>query len=222
MEHITKIKSIEFITHDVLHFIVDKPNDLSFKPGQAAELSINKKGWEKEKRPFTFTSLPDEKNLEFIIKTYPSHNGVTNELLTLKPDDEFIFHDVFGAINYQDEGIFIAGGAGITPFISIFKELEKENKVGNNKLIFANKTKEDIILNDYFHMLLKNNFINILSDEEVDGYEKGRITKDLLKQHLNKNTKYFYVCGPVPMIKAVVEQLSLLGIDKQHIIKEDF
>ena len=222
MEQLIKIKAIEFVTHDTLHFIVEKPNGLNFQPGQAVELSINKEGWEKETRPFTFTSLPEDKNLEFVIKTYPSHNGVTNELLALQAGDEFIVHDVFGAISYQDEGIFIAGGAGVTPFISIFKNLEKENKIGNNKLIFANKTQKDIILKEYFDHLLGDNFINILSEESKEGYEKGMISAPIIKKYINNYTKYFYVCGPVPMIKAVVNQLSSLGIDKQHIIKEDF
>lgn len=222
MKQIVKIKSKEHITHDVLHFVMDKPEGLDFKPGQAVELSINKKGWEEEKRPFTFTSLPEDENLELTIKTYPSHDGVTKELLSLNPGDEFIFHDVFGAIIYQDEGIFIAGGAGVTPFISIFKELEKENKVANNKLIFANKTKDDIILKDYFSHLLGKNFINILSDEEAEGYQKGRISADLIKEHMDQNTNFYYVCGPVPMIDAVVNQLTSLGIEKEFIIKEDF
>ena len=99
-----------------------------------------------EKRPFTFTCLPDDDYLEFTIKTYPSHKGVTNELLQLKQNDELILHDVFGAIAYKGEGVFIAGGAGVTPFISIFRFLRSKNEVGGNKLIFANKAKADIIL----------------------------------------------------------------------------
>ena len=99
-----------------------------------------------EKRPFTFTCLPNDDYLEFTIKTYPSHKGVTNELLQLKQEDELILHDVFGAIAYKGEGVFIAGGAGVTPFISIFRFLRSKNEIGGNKLIFANKRKADIIL----------------------------------------------------------------------------
>ncbi|NTW09607.1 MAG: hypothetical protein HGA28_08585 [Anaerolineaceae bacterium] len=62
------------------------------------------RGWENEIRPFTFTNLPDDDYLQFTIKTYPSHKGVTNELLQLRKKDELILGEVFGAIEYAGEG----------------------------------------------------------------------------------------------------------------------
>jgi len=180
-QHLVKIKSIKHITHDVLQIVTEKPKQYNFTPGQATEVSINKPDWKEKKNPFTFTCLPEDDFLEFNIKTYPAHKGVTNKLLTLKKDDELILHDVFGAISYKGEGVFIAGGAGITPFISIFRYLHSKNEIGDNKLIFANKKKEDIILSAEFKGLLDKNFINILSDEKVEGYAHGQITEDFLK-----------------------------------------
>ncbi len=145
MSNKVKILSIEKITHDVLRIKADKPNDLTYKTGQAVDISLNIEGWQKEIRTFTFTSIPDDNFIEFTIKTYPSHNAVTNQMLSLKANDEIFLYDVYGDIQYKGEGIFIAGGAGITPFISIFKQLEKDNNISNNKLLFANKTKADII-----------------------------------------------------------------------------
>jgi len=219
---VVKIKSIKHVTHDVLQIVTEKPQDLDFTPGQAAEISINKEGWKNEKRPFTFTCLPDSNYLEFNIKTYPSHKGVTNELLSLKKNDEFILHDVFGAIAYRGEGVFIAGGAGVTPFISIFRYLRSKNNIGGNKLIFANKTKDDIILKDEFNLVLGENFINILSDEEEKGYAHGYITENFLKAHITDFNKNIYLCGPPPMMDAVEKILSNLHIDEKLIIKEAF
>ena len=155
MESVIKIKSIEHLTHDVLRIVTEKPQDITYLPGQAADISINKPGWEKELRAFTFTSLPSDDFFEFTIKTYPTHKGVTNELLSLKPNDSLLIHGVFGDIAYKGAGIFIAGGAGITPFIAILKQLEKENNVGNNKLLFANKKKEEIIKEEKLNTLGK-------------------------------------------------------------------
>ncbi|MEO5990965.1 MAG: FAD-binding oxidoreductase, partial [Ferruginibacter sp.] len=141
MAQLVKILSIEHLTHDVLKIMAEKPAQLNYHPGQAVDISINTQNWKEELRAFTFTSLPDDNHIEFIIKTYPSHNGVTNQLLSLRKEDSIIIQEPFGDIAYKGEGIFIAGGAGVTPFIAILKQLEKENKIGNNKLIFANKTK---------------------------------------------------------------------------------
>ena len=221
-QHIVKIKSVQHITHDVLQIVTEKPQQYKFTPGQATEVAINKKGWDNEKRPFTFTSLANNDYLQFTIKTYPSHEGVTNELLKLRKDEELILHEVFGTISYKGEGVFIAGGAGVTPFISIFRYLNSKKEIGDNKLIFANKTKEDIILAQEFENILGNNFINILSSEEVNGYAHGLITEEFLKPHIKSSIKYVYVCGPPPMMEAIEKQLENLNVDEKHIIKEEF
>ncbi|HSC52741.1 MAG TPA: hypothetical protein VLC98_03940 [Phnomibacter sp.] len=222
MAEAVKIFSVEPITHDVLHIVAQKPAGLVYHAGQAVDVSINKPGWEQELRPFTFTSLPTDEHIEFTIKTYPSHNGVTNQLLALTAGDELLIGEVFGDIGYKGEGIFIAGGAGITPFIAIFKQLAKEGKVGNNKLLFANKTRADIIHEKWFSTLLGSHFINILSDEQLESFEHGFITAELIQKHITHNSVYFYLCGPPPMMQALDKHLATLGIAEQYIVKEAF
>lgn len=222
MAQTVKILSIEKLTHDVLKIVAEKPKDLTYNPGQAVDISINKPGWEQELRSFTFTSLPEDKFIEFTIKTYPSHNGVTGQFLSMNQGDELIVQDVYGDISYKGEGVFIAGGAGVTPFIAILKQLEKQSQIGNNKLIFANKTKADIILEEKFSDLLGKNFINVLSGEEHPGYEHGFITPDLIKKHTDGQDQFFYLCGPGPMMEAVENHLSTLGVAKNSIVRESF
>ena len=221
-QHIVKVKTVEKITHDVLKIVTERPPQYIFIPGQATDISINKDGWKDEKRPFTFTCLPSSDYLEFTIKTYPSHKGVTSELLKLKRDDELILYNVFGALAYKGEGVFIAGGAGVTPFICIFRYLQSIHKIGNNKLIFANKTKADIILEQELKKMLGKNFVNILSDEIADGYAHGQITEGFLREQFNAPATYIYLCGPPPMMDAVEKQLANLQVVKNSIIKEDF
>ncbi|MDP3394993.1 flavodoxin reductase [Sediminibacterium sp.] len=220
--HLLKITSINNITYNVLRIVTNKPNGFNFKPGQAANIAINKSGWLKEVRPFTFTNLPANNSLEFTIKTYPEQESVTNELLKLKQDDELVLHDVFGAITYKGEGVFIAGGAGITPFISIFRNLKAKNELGNNMLLFANKTRADIILESELNDMLGEAFVNILSDEEVQNYHYGRVTEEFLKENVTDFNQQFYICGPPPMIKDVEMQLINLGVTQDHITKEIF
>ena len=221
-QHIIKIVSVDNVTHDVLRIKTEKPASYSFTPGQATRVAINKEGWEKKKRPFTFTNLPDEDYLEFTIKIYSSHKGVTNELLTLKVGDELIIGDAWGTINYKGEGVFIAGGAGVTPFISIFRELRSKNELGNSKLLFANKTAADIIHKDEFKAMLGQNFTNILSQEEVEGFDYGLINEEFLKKHRVNDHEYVYLCGPKPMMESIEEQLLKLNIKEEAIVKEEF
>ncbi len=222
MEQIIKIISIKHLTHDVLEIKAEKPKDLEYVSGQAADISINKPGLEKELRAFTFTSLPEDDYIEFVIKTYPNHNGVTNALLSLKTGDELIFHGIFGDIAYKGAGLFIAGGAGITPFLSIIRNLEKTKRTNEAKLLFANKSKGDIIHEEYFKNLLGSNFINVLSDEKIDGYEHGFVSQELIQKHNDGLSGYFYLCGPPPMMNAVEKHLASLGISEDKIVKEGF
>lgn len=221
-QQLVKIKFIDHITHDVLKIVTEKPAEYTFIPGQAVALSVNKSDWENEVRPFTFTSLPDNDFLEFIIKIYSSHEGVTNEFQSLKKDDELILHNIFGSISYKGEGVFIAGGSGITPFISIFRDLHSKNEIGNNKLIFANKTKGDIILEEELKEMLSYNFINIIADENIDGYAQGLISESFLKAHISRSCKNIYLCGPPPMMESVEKHLHYLNDNEKAIIKEEF
>ena len=219
--HPVKIKSIGFINHDVLHVVTEKPDNYDYTPGQATHVRIDRDGVRDEKGAFTFTNLPEEDHLEFTIKTYPSHDGVTDKFRTLKEGDTLLLEEVYGVIEYKGKGVFIAGGAGITPFLAIIKMLVKEKKIEGNTLIFANKKKEDIILKDTFEPVLGENFINILSDEKIDKYAHGEVDKEFLKEKINDFSQYFYVCGPPKMIDSVEKDLKALGVKQSQIVKED-
>lgn len=214
-----RVLEVEKITHDVLGIKTEKPAGYTFIPGQATEVAVNDKDWIKEKRPFTFTNLPGDDHLEFTIKTYPAHNGVTNRLLKLKRGDELIIHDVWGAIHYKGKGLFIAGGAGITPFISILRYLKSINDTENNRLLFANKTRKDIILETELNFLLRGNVINILSEEVINGYNHGFITEQILKELIHPDDT-LYLCGPPPMIDAVTKHLPNLGVSDKSVVME--
>jgi ferredoxin-NADP reductase len=207
-------------THNVRTYRVNKPDGFVFTPGQATDLSLKKAGWENEKRPFTFTCLPDDSYLEFTIKSYNDHDGVTHQLSSAKRGDEFEISDAWGAIAYQGEGIFIAGGAGVTPFISIVRDLYKQKKIGNNKLFFSNKTENDIILREEFEKMLGKNFINIITSQEQTKYLKDRIDKGFLQKNIHDFSQHFYVCGPDPFNLAILKSLEELGAHPESLVFE--
>ena len=221
-EHIVKILKTEAVTHNVRRFTLEKPAGYKYIPGQATEISINKPEWKEERRPFTFTSLNEWEHLEFTIKIYNDNSGVTSQLGKLKAGDELLLHDVWGTINYHGEGTFIAGGAGVTPFIAILRQLHKDQKLGNNRLLFSNRTEKDIILKDEFERMLGKNFINTLTEEKNLRYDNSRIDETYLKGKINDLSQYFYVCGPDPMVEGI-HRLGLgLGADKEKVVIEQF
>lgn len=221
-EHEVKILKIENVTHNVKRFTITKPGEYHFTPGQATDIVIDQPNWKTERRPFTFTSLNEWDTLEFTIKIYDDHNGVTNELGKLKAGDQLIIHDVWGAIQYKGEGVFIAGGAGVTPFIAILRNLYRQHKIGNNKLLFSNRTKKDIILKEEFEKMLGDNFINTITNEKTQEYDNEKIDTSYIKRKVNDLNQYFYICGPDPMVEAIHKDLLNLGVKEEKIVTEEF
>ena len=217
-EHIVKIISVTNVTNDVKCFRVEKPEGYNFISGQATDVSINTEDLKNEKRAFTFTSLNSDPYLEFTIKRYPQRLSITNLIHGLKENDELILHEVFGDISYKGEGVFIAAGAGITPFISIIRQLKSNYSLGNNMLVFANKTKADIIRENEFRELLGKNFINILSEEKYNEYSFGFISEEFLVATVKDFEKFFYVCGPPSMMDNVIPILLKLGVSNDRLV----
>jgi len=220
-EHLVKILESNYISHDVKRFMVEKPQGFSFIPGQATDVSINLPGWKDKLRPFTFTSLNEWPYLEFLIKIYNDHNGVTHQLGKTNRGSELILHDVFGTIQYKEPGIFIAGGAGITPFIAIFRALHKQKRLlPGNALIFSNKTPDDIILGEELTKMLGAAYTNVFTRQGVIGFRERRIDRNFLIEHIRDFSSHFYICGPEIFVKDIAELLLNLGASADTVIIE--
>ena len=222
MKHRTTILMTEFVTHDVKRFIVKKPALFSFTPGQGVELVIDQEKWRQEEgRPFTPTSLGDDEVLEFTIKRYAKHEGVTDKLHTLKPGDHLLMSDPFGTISYKGPGVFIAGGAGITPFLAIFRQLAAEGSLNGQTLIFSNKTPADIICEKELRHYFGSRCHLISTREKGAGYENSRINREYLQKILGDTKQYAYICGPDEFVGAVNAMVSEMGFTSETIVFEE-
>lgn len=220
MPHSVAILDVAWETHDVRRLIVEKPAGYDFVPGQATDVAIDTDGWRDEQRPFTFTSLNTWDNLEFNIKIYPDHDGVTRQIGKLKAGDRLIIDEPWGAIAYRGAGCFIAGGAGITPFIAILRDLEAKGDLSGNTLIFTNKTERDIILRGEFAGMDGLECLFTVTDEPNSNLAIGMIDRAFLEEHVADFSQEFYVCGPDQMVKDLSGSLRSLGADPESIVFE--
>lgn len=222
MTHTLTLKKKAPLTRDTHHYVFDKPDGFEFRPGQATLMALDQEGWRDEGRPFTFTSLPEEADLEFVIKSYPDHDGVTKRLARLTPGDTVQIGDVWGAIQDKGDGVFVAGGAGVTPFIAILRaKLREKGTLRGNTLIFSNATEQDIILRDWFERLEGLTCHWTVTEEETSPLARGMIDREMLEQFLRPGRDVAYVCGPDPMIDAVRDALKEMGVDGDQIVTED-
>jgi len=220
MNHTVNLLMSQFVTHDVKRFIVSKPVGFTVVPGQGVELAINHPGLSGEGRPFTPTSLADDRVLEFTIKAYPAHVGVTQALHQLEPGAELLMSEPFGTIRYQGPGVFIAGGAGITPFLAILRELARRGELDGQTLIFSNKTPRDVICEKELRHILGDRCMLTCTGAAAPGYEQRRIDRAFLEEKIRDFKQRFYVCGPPPFMEAVNIALSALGASAESLVFE--
>lgn len=219
-QYIVKILDAEFINHDVKRFIVEKPPEYVFIPGQGTEIAINLPEWKDKLRPFTFTNLNSQNYLEFMVKIYNDRNGVTKQLGKTNAGSEFIIGEPFGAINYKGPGVFLAGGSGITPFLSIFRQLYKDNHLRGNKLIYSNRTIEDVILFQELQKMLRTDLIPFFSHENKIGFGYNRIDRNYLIAAIKDFSQFFYLCGPEDFVRDLSKILLDLGANIESLIVE--
>ena len=214
MNHSVRILDIADVTHNVRRYTLERPEGYTFEPGQATEVSLDEEGWRDDKHPFTFTCLADDPNLEFTIKSYfdTGGDGMTERLYGYKPGQRLILCDVWGTITYKGPGTFIAGGAGVTPFIAILRDLHHRRKMEGHTLIVSNRTAADIILRDEFEAMRGLDTIwTVTDDPDAEGVEHARIDEAFLKRHVRDISQNFYLCGPDPMVKDLRAALGGLG-----------
>jgi hypothetical protein len=202
------------VTHNVRRYVLEKPAGYRFEPGQATELSLDEDGWRDRKHPFTFTGLNDWGLLEFTIKSYfnTGGDGMTERLFGYSPGQNLVLRDPWGTITYKGPGTFIAGGAGVTPFVAILRQLNRDGNLAGHRLIASNRKAEDIILRDEFEAMEGLETTWTVTDEPgASGVLHERIDEAFLKRHVRDISQNFYLCGPDPMVADLKAALGGLG-----------
>lgn len=223
MHQSVKILNIQQVTHNVRRYALEKPAGFHFEPGQATELSLDEDGWRDQKHPFTFTALNEWDHLEFTIKSYfhTGGDGMTEHLYGYVPGQRLILRDPWGTITYKGPGTFIAGGAGVTPFIAILRQLDHDRKLVGHRLIASNRKAGDIILRDEFeHMEGLECTWTLTDDPAATGVLHERIDEAFLRHHVHDISQNFYICGPDPMVADLKAALGGLGANAEALTWE--
>ncbi len=221
MTHSLKILDVQPVTHDVRRLTLEKPEGYRFEPGQATDVALDKEGWREEQRPFTFTALPDAEHLEFTIKVYPDHDGVTEQIGRLQPGDRLLLDAPWGAITDRGPGVFVAGGAGVTPFIAILRERARRGALEGCRLIFSNKAERDIILREEFEAMEGLACTWTVTDQPDSPLARGRIDRAFLEREVESFDQPFYVCGPDRMVEEISATLKELGARPDGVVVEE-
>lgn len=215
------IRRISPVTPSVRSYTCDRPQGYGFEPGQATEVAIDRDGWRDETRPFTFTSTPDDDHLGFTIKSYPEHDGVTEQIGQLEEGATLWIGDAWGAITDKGPGVFIAGGAGVTPFLSILRDRADRSDLEGCHLILSCSTEDELIAREELTAMEGLATTFLVTDEPSSPLSSGRLDADLLRRLITDTSAQMYVCGPPQMVEDVTEALKTIGAEPDSITLED-
>lgn len=195
-----------------------------FRAGQFVTLSC-KAGDSYLSRPYSIISSPKEAlagKLEimvqrkgifstFIIDEAPSGT----ELWMGEPSGDF-HHD---SIRDRGHMLAIAGGSGVTPFLSMMKAIREGSEDFRLTLVYGARTRAHIPFDPEAFKCEGIEIVVVLSDEEAEGYKHGFITADLLKKYVDDDISV-YMCGPDAMYRFVGKELWTMGFDPARIRQE--
>ena len=223
MAYTFTLQSIEPVTHDTYRLVFDRPEGFEFEPGQCTHWAFDRDGWRDEDRPFTMVSQPEDRDrVEFVIKTYPDHeDGVTRQIPDMKPGDRVIGDEPAGAITDKGAGVFIAGGAGVTPYIPILRRRARSGDLQGCTLIYSNQTEKDIILREEWEGMDGLRTVFTVTDQEDADVETRKIDDAFLKAYVQDYDQPFYICGPRPMVNDVRDELRRIGVPEEAIVTEN-
>jgi ring-1,2-phenylacetyl-CoA epoxidase subunit PaaE len=223
--HALTVKSIERLTSNSSKISFDIPSaveaSFNFIPGQYINLLINHGGKE-ERRSYSLCNGPEE-SLAIAVKEVP--NGTISVWLNreLKVGDEIQVSEPQGnfTLNATEKNVVaIAAGSGITPIMSIAKQLQATG--GNMQLFYGNRTETDILFKSELDGLHAVKSHYALSGETKDGFLSGRIDKAqitaVIKRDLDMlKADAFFLCGPEQMIMEAKETLEFFGVNASKI-----
>jgi NAD(P)H-flavin reductase len=200
---------------------LDKP--FKYEPGQFMHLTVDEYdavGQWPDSRCFSIQSNPNEKNIKI---TYSVKGKYTTKMEQELKIGRMVwlklpYGDLFTREHNRDNTVFLAGGTGITPFLSLFNDLSFANY--NHPILYAGF--RDKSLNFYFHEIEKAKEINpSLFFSFVYEVEIGLINlNEVLKKATNTST--FFISGPPLMIKSFKDSLSKSGIIPSRILTDDW
>ena len=200
----------------------------SYKPGQFLMIQLMRKGKRSSSHPFTISSSPTRETLAITPKELGDFTSTIKE--TRVGDQAFIDapYGVFSFLDYEtDELVFIAGGIGITPFMSMLRYMADMQLKKKVTLFWANKNKNNLCFQDELAKLQEEmhafTTVLVMSGEKDWPGEQGRINGKLLQKYLpHLERQDFFVCGPPPMSRAVRAELEKLKIPPLKIHFEIF
>ncbi len=219
------IEDVKTVAGNVTQVRMKPPSHmLSFTAGQFIFVRFHQPGSpvSREWHPFTISSSPKDELLEISVKSLGDY---TKTLAALSPGTVAEVEGAYGRFGYRNfssrDQIWIAGGIGITPFLSMIKDLPAQgHKVD---LYYAVKTESELIDWDKLGQHAGARFKEVRVIPFIGDKQQGHLDMSFIEQTSGAlKGKDFFICGPPPMMQGLRKQLHDRGIPGTSIHTEEF
>ncbi len=222
------LTSLEKVSDTTITFSIDFPeaDKFGFLAGQYVNIKVP---GSEETRSYSLSSAPGAKQASFVVRNVPQGkmSGYLDSIAKL--GDEMSFTGPYGSFYLrvvERPVIFLAGGTGIAPFLSMLDVLKPQNISQPIRMVFGITNDVDLVaqneLDNYQTDLSDFEYRVCVADENSNHERKGYVTAHIDDEWLNSGEVDIYLCGPVPMVEAVRNWLSEKGIEPKGFYYERF
>jgi ferredoxin-NADP reductase len=230
------LKHREEIAEGTMALHLEKPSGFEFRPGQSIDLTLinpPESDSQGNSRAFSIASAPCEKDL--LIATRIRDTAFKRIMQALPTGTSLKVDGPFGYFTLHRSptraAVFLAGGIGITPFLSMVRQAAHDQLSQQLYLFYSNRRPEDAAFLEVLAQLTKTNsrfhFIPSMSEMEKSHREwtgeTGPIDQEMLNRYLPALLgPMYYVAGPPAMVAAMRQMLTTAGVDEDDIRTEEF
>ncbi len=215
--HHYRVAAMNRVTDRITEVVLDPVDSpLRFVPGQIAFLSLGRPAHDTRAHPFSITSRTDEPQLRFVVKGLGDH---TREMASIPVGTSARVEGPYGTLSHirmaNKRQVWIGGGIGITPFISMARAISKGGDYDVDLYYCTADASEA-----YFHDELATHVNVIAVREDTEGF----VTAEMIAAHsgpLSGDTDYL-ICGPPAMISSLRAQLVAAGVPPDRVHAEEF
>jgi len=223
-----QIAKIEKLSDSTIGFSIslDEPASLTFLPGQYVNVSIPSTDLT---RAYSFSSAPTASLASFVVRNVP--NGRMSEYLSNigKAGDSISFAGPNGSFYLREVKrpvLFLAGGTGIAPFLSMLDSLVVTGLSHPIQLVFGVTNDVDLVALDKLDELKTKlpsfEYRTVVASSDSVHVRKGYVTEHIENEWLNQGDVDIYLCGPVAMVDAVRNWLANVGVTPANFLFEKF
>jgi predicted ferric reductase len=222
-KHKYQVLEVNNITKDVAEIVL-KPIDtpIVYEAGQFAFLSFESDKVDSEAHPYSFSNANNGPYVRFTIK---SLGDDTKAVQKISDGTIAYVEGPFGSFSYKKlknkKQVWIAGGIGITPFLSMARSFSGKKKYDIHFFYGTETTDEAVFLSEFKDVTMHkaHNFKTTVVSRDKDGF----INAELLRKHLGDLKKYdFMICGPPGMMSSIKNQLKDSEVPDRQIHIEAF